>query len=175
MITVLSKIFVSKFNPSSLLVLIIVILFLYSFYSSYKRRRIAESITSEYNYLCGFKANVFFSNYHKLFNINLKLFHKNKLLLIIGYDYFRHRRSYFVFSSNLEFPNMKDKTIHLYKIDEFSLLKEKEILIRGFRNYKNASIKIKDEKTIELIKKLIPDGSDILPSSRTIVSCGKRI
>ncbi|TBV28395.1 hypothetical protein DMZ43_04975 [Meridianimaribacter sp. CL38] len=152
-------------NYTFLLILILIVTVV-TIYSSKKKKRTTEflkSLESEYPNRIKTNGKVKFSRIHILLDVDLNILYSENNLLIYGFDYYRHRKTRFIFHTNQNLKDNKENRIPNYLITKIDVIENEKIIITDennckitimFKSYGKEKTQLKEEKFLELIKKL---------------------
>lgn len=152
-------------NYTFLLILILVVTVV-TIYSSKKKKRTTDflkSLESEYPNRIKTSGKVKFSRIHILLDTDLNILYSENNLLIYGFDYYRHRRTRFIFHTNQNLKNNKENQIPNYLITKIDVIENEQIVITDendceisvlFKSYGKEKTQLKEESFIKLIDKL---------------------
>ena len=122
-----------------------------------------KSLESEYPNQIKTNGKVKFSRIHILLNVDLNILYNENDLLIYGFDYYRHRRTRFIFHTNENLKDNKENRVPNYLITGIDIIENKNIFIKDennceitilFKNSGKEKTELKKEKFLELINKL---------------------
>jgi len=137
------------------IIISLLIISLFATFFVYKKRRYEnkkiENLLQDFNRF-EIVANVFFGLLHKLKGRRLKVFIKEEIIFIVGFDHYRGRFTNYVFTNN---TNITQKTIKLpvYYIENIFCLNN-IITIQAIQDFKLAKIEVLNESDENQIEKL---------------------
>ena len=152
-------------NYTFLLILILFVITV-TIYTSKKKKRTTEflkSLESEYSNRIKTNGKVKFSKIHILLDADLNILHSENDLLIYGFDYYRDRRTRFIFHTNENLKDNKANRIPNYLITKIDVIENEKIVITDennceitilFKSYGKEKTQLKEEIFLELINKL---------------------
>lgn len=152
-------------NYTFLLILILV-LTIVTIYTCKKKKQTTEflkSLESEYPKRIKTNGKVKFSRIHILLDADLNILYSDNHLLIYGFDYYRDRRTRFIFCTDSNLISKKENRIPNYLISKIDIVENEKIVITSennceitilFKSYGKEKTQLKEQKFLELINKL---------------------
>lgn len=149
-----------------LLICLIVIVTISIIYSSKKKRKTLEFLKLlEFDYPSRIKINgrVKFSKFHILIDVGLNIIYSKNELLIYGYDYYRNKKTHFIFFTDERLKKDKENRIPNYLITKIDIIENNKIVIIAennceitllFESYGKEKKQLKEESFLELLNKL---------------------
>ncbi|GGG30234.1 hypothetical protein GCM10011344_33960 [Dokdonia pacifica] len=148
------------------LIIVFVLIIISNVFYTHKKNKITDTFlkTLETRYKYQFKiiGKVTFSSLHILNDIDLKVFHNEKDILISGYDYYRGRSTKFLFHNSNVLQSIKENNIPNYVITDIQIIEKDKIIIKSdhaeitllYKSYGKEKYELRDKNFITVLNNL---------------------
>ncbi|WP_452227130.1 hypothetical protein [Lacinutrix cladophorae] len=142
---------------------IMIVIYLNKRVNNNRAKELLTDLESEFSKKFKISGEVYFTKSHKLLDADLKILYSENDLLISGFDYYRDRRTTFMFYNNNKLNLLSKLSIPKYLISEIEIIENESIIIKSgekikitlnYKKYGKEKPQLKEIEFDSLIRKL---------------------